>query len=92
MNLMRHVPIRMCVGCGNRRTKGELIQFGRDGSGSVSLDARRHTGRSFYLCPDPACLNTARKKMRRSGFLEGVDFEVLKSRMDQEKEKQEEVE
>jgi hypothetical protein len=28
--------------------------------------------------------------MRRSGFLEGVDFEVLKSRMDQEKEKEKE--
>lgn len=92
MNLMRHVPIRMCIGCGNRRTKGELIRFGRDGSRSVSLDTRRHIGRSFYLCPDPACLNTARKKKRRSGFLEGVDFEVLKSRMDREKEKREEVE
>jgi hypothetical protein len=30
--------------------------------------------------------------MRRGGFLEGVDFEVLKSRMDREKEKREEVE
>ena len=92
MNPRRHVPIRMCVGCGNRRTKGELIRFVREPSRSVSLDAQRHTGRGFYLCPDPACLNTARKKMRRSGFLEGVDFESLKSRMGREKEKREEVE
>jgi predicted RNA-binding protein YlxR (DUF448 family) len=92
MNLIRHVPIRMCIGCGSRRTKGELIRFGREDSRSVSLDARRHTGRGFYLCPDLACLNTARRKMRRSGFLEGVDFEVLKARMGREKEKREEVE
>jgi uncharacterized protein len=92
MILMRHVPIRMCIGCGNRRTKGELIRFAREGSGSVSLDVRRHTGKSFYLCSDPACLNTVRKKMRRGGFLEGVDFDVLKSRLDREKEKREEVE
>jgi predicted RNA-binding protein YlxR (DUF448 family) len=92
MNLVRHVPIRMCIGCGTRRTKGELIRFRREGSRSVSLDDRRHTGRSFYLCSNPACLNTVRKKMKRGGFLEGVDVEVLKSRMDREKEKWEEVE
>jgi uncharacterized protein len=91
MNLIRHVPIRMCIGCGNRRTKSELIRFGRDSYCSASLDARRHTGRGFYLCPDPTCLNTARKKMRRGGFLEGVDFEDLKSRMGREREKREEV-
>ena len=89
---MRHIPIRMCIGCGNRRKKGELIRFVREGSRSVSLDARRHTGRGFYLCPDPACLNTARKKMRRTGFLEAVDLEVLKSRIPWEKEKREEEE
>jgi uncharacterized protein len=89
---MRHVPIRMCIGCGSRRTKGELIRFGRDGSRSVSRDARQNTGRSFYLCPDSGCLNTVRKKMKRGGFLEGLDFEVLESRIGREKEKREEVE
>jgi predicted RNA-binding protein YlxR (DUF448 family) len=92
VNLIRHVPIRMCVGCGNRRTKGELVRFVLKPSRSVSLDAQRHTGRGFYLCPDPACLNAARNKMRRSGFLEGVDFESLRSWLGREKEKREEVE
>jgi uncharacterized protein len=92
MNLGGHVPIRMCIGCGKRRTKGEFIRFGRDGSGTVSFDARRNTGRGFYLCADPACLNTALKRMKRRGFLEGEGFKILKSRMGREKEKGEEVE
>jgi uncharacterized protein len=92
MTFMRHVPVRMCIGCGSRRTKGELIRFVRYGSHSVSPHTGQNTGRSFYLCPDSACLNTVRKKMRRCGFLEGVDFEGLKSRMDREQEKREEVE
>jgi predicted RNA-binding protein YlxR (DUF448 family) len=89
---MGRAPIRMCIGCGSRKTKDELIRLSRDGSGSVSIGAQRSAGRGFYLCPDPACLNTARKKMRRSGFLEGMDHEALKFRMGLEKEKQEEVE
>jgi len=90
MKSQRHVPIRMCIGCGSRRKKGDLIRFVRGDSGSVSINSKNLAGRGVYLCPDLACLNAARKKMRRTGFLESGDIEILISRIPTEREKQEE--
>ncbi|HSB07548.1 MAG TPA: YlxR family protein [Thermodesulfobacteriota bacterium] len=92
MKFQRHVPIRMCVGCGNRRKKGDLIRFVRGGSGSVSITSENLAGRGIYLCPDLACLFAASKKMRRTGVLGSADIAVLRSRIAKEREKQEEKE
>jgi len=82
-----HIPIRMCIGCGSRRAKGDLIRLGRVGTDSPSGDAK---GKGFYLCPDRACFAAARKKLKRKGFLEGLDLAVLESRGGRDKERQEE--
>ena len=92
MSRKGHIPIRMCVGCGTRRGKGELIRLGREGSALSSGDGLPLQGRSYYLCPNPACLTAARKKVKRRGLGEGLDFKVLESRRVQDKEKQEEGE
>ena len=85
-----HIPIRMCIGCGSRRAKGDLIRLGRAVTASPSGDARAPKGKGFYLCPDPACLAAARKKLKRRGFLESLDLAVLESRGGPDKERQEE--
>jgi predicted RNA-binding protein YlxR (DUF448 family) len=85
-----HIPIRMCIGCGSRKAKGDLIRLGRAGTDSPSGDAREPGGKGFYLCPDPACLVAARKKLKRRGFAGGLDLAVLESRGVPDKERQEE--
>jgi len=93
MKSQRHVPIRMCIGCGTRRKKGDMIRFVRGGSGSVSITSKNLAGRGIYLCPDLACLYTAsKKKLRRTGVLESADIAILRSQILTEREKQEEEE
>ena len=87
-----HVPIRMCIGCGSRRKKGDMIRFVRGGSGSVSITSKNLAGRGIYLCPDLACLYTASKKRKRAGVLESADIAILRSQILAEREKQEEEE
>ena len=92
MSPRKHIPVRMCIGCGSRRAKGELVRLNREGKQPPSGDTRGLAGKGFYLCPDPACLVAARKRMKRKGFLEDLDFAVLESLRVRDKEKQEEAE
>lgn len=92
MSLSRHIPFRRCIGCGSRREKGEMLRFVQGPAGSIVVDTKGLQGRGFYLCSDLACLDAARKKMRRGGFLKSIDLEGLRSWITQEKGKQEERE
>ncbi len=51
----RHVPLRRCVVCGERRTKQELIRLVRAESGVDVDETGRAPGRGAYMCPDEAC-------------------------------------
>ncbi len=87
-----HIPIRMCIGCGSRKAKWDLIRLSRAGTDPLSGNAREPGGKGFYLCPDPACLVAARKKLKRRGSLGGLELPVLESREGRDKERQEEDE
>jgi uncharacterized protein len=57
-------PMRMCIGCGERKTKGELIRVVYNKKDNkIMVDLRgKMPGRGAYLCPDQECLLRARKK------------------------------
>ena len=58
----RKIPMRMCTGCGEMKPKRELIRVVRSPEGEVSLDFKgKKPGRGAYVCPDPTCLQKARK-------------------------------
>lgn len=60
----RKIPMRMCMGCRERRPKRELARVVRRASdGAVVLDPTgRLAGRGAYICADhPACLEKAVK-------------------------------
>lgn len=58
----KKIPMRMCVGCREMKPKKELIRVVRQPSGQVILDRTgKAAGRGAYVCPDPACLEKARK-------------------------------
>lgn len=60
---MKSIPMRSCIGCGEKKEKKQLIRVIRTPEGEVRVDATgRGNGRGAYICPDPACLEKAFKR------------------------------
>ena len=56
----KKVPMRMCVGCREKKEKRELIRVVRSPEGEVSLDpGGKKPGRGAYVCRSEACLKRA---------------------------------
>ena len=63
MPRVRHTPLRMCLNCGERRPKRELLRIVRTPDGEVVVDAdERVSGRGCYICPDSS--KTDAKRIR----------------------------
>ena len=61
----RHVPMRMCNGCGEMKPKKELIRVVKSKEGDISLDlSGKKAGRGAYICHSLECLQKARKARR----------------------------
>jgi len=54
-------PERSCVGCRRKRAQADLVRLHLE-AGRVRLARPGAPGRGAYLCPDPACLETAGKR------------------------------
>jgi predicted RNA-binding protein YlxR (DUF448 family) len=75
MSKKGHVPVRTCIGCGEKKKKEEMTWVAQGPEGMVWVNGKKpHQGRGFYLCPDLRCLNMAKKKKKGVGFLEAMDF------------------
>lgn len=62
---MKKIPMRMCTGCGEMKPKRELIRVVKSPEGEIALDRTgRLPGRGAYVCPNPECLQKARKTRR----------------------------
>ena len=69
---MKHVPIRTCAGCRQRRPKRELVRLVRGADGVVVRDATGGAvGRGAYVCVEVACLERALKGGRLAQALRG---------------------
>ena len=61
--MLKKIPMRRCIGCGESKEKKQLIRVIRTPEGEILLDRTgRANGRGAYLCNDPACLRSAAKK------------------------------
>lgn len=59
----KKVPMRQCVGCGEMKSKKELIRVIKTPEEEIVLDATgRKNGRGAYICASMECLKTARKR------------------------------
>lgn len=64
MSKAKHIPIRQCIACRERRPKRELLRIVMTEGGPVLDLTGRKPGRGAYVCPDrPDCW--AEKKLRR---------------------------
>ena len=60
--MQKKIPQRQCMGCRERKAKKDMIRVVRGTDGTVSLDfGGKLNGRGAYICPDPSCLEKARK-------------------------------
>ena len=59
---VKKIPQRKCVGCGEMKSKKELIRVVRSPEGDISLDLTgKKAGRGAYVCPDKECITKAYK-------------------------------
>ena len=65
MGKIRKLPLRICVGCQERKPKRELIRIVRSPDGEVAVDPTgKKSGRGAYICPRIVCLQKAIKGKR----------------------------
>lgn len=58
----KKVPQRQCIGCGEMKSKKEMIRILKTPEGEFTLDATgRKNGRGAYLCPSVECFRNAVK-------------------------------
>jgi predicted RNA-binding protein YlxR (DUF448 family) len=59
---VKKIPLRMCVGCNERKSKKELIRVVRSPEGEFSVDfTGKKNGRGAYICPNAECFSKAKK-------------------------------
>ena len=84
----RKIPMRKCIGCGEMKSKKEMLRIVRTTEGEFVLDATgRQNGRGAYICRNKECLLKAisSKGLERS-FKQAIPvdvYESLKKEMDQ---------
>ena len=62
---VKKIPQRMCVGCGQMKSKKEMVRAVKSPEGEISLDiVGRKPGRGAYVCRSVSCLKAARKARR----------------------------
>ena len=59
---MKKIPLRKCTGCGEMKTKKELIRVLKTPEDTIVLDVTgKKNGRGAYLCNQAECFRKARK-------------------------------
>ena len=60
--MSKKVPFRQCVGCGEMKSKKEMLRVLKTPEGPIVLDVTgKKNGRGAYLCKSEECLKKARK-------------------------------
>lgn len=88
--MAKKIPMRQCVGCGEMKSKKEMMRVIKTAEGDIVLDMTgRKNGRGAYICMSGECLQKARKtKGLERSFKMSISGEVYESL---EKEYREEV-
>lgn len=69
--VVKKMPIRRCVGCGEHFPKNTLVRVLRTPEGEIVLDLTgKRSGRGAYVCKSAQCLKRARKAGRISASLD----------------------
>lgn len=59
---MKKIPLRQCIGCGEMKSKKEMIRVLKTTEDEIVIDATgRRNGRGAYICPSMECFKKAVK-------------------------------
>ena len=59
---MKKIPLRQCIGCGEMKSKKEMIRVLKTTEDEIVIDATgRSNGRGAYICPSMECFKKAVK-------------------------------
>ena len=59
---MKKIPLRQCIGCGEMKSKKEMIRVLKTTEDEIVIDAKgRKNGRGAYICPSMECFKKAVK-------------------------------
>lgn len=67
--MAKKIPLRQCVGCGEMKSKKEMMRVIKTAEDEIVLDKTgKKNGRGAYICISKECLNLAikRKGLERS--------------------------
>lgn len=60
--MSKKIPMRQCVGCGEMKSKKELLRIIKTAEDEILLDTTgKKNGRGAYICPNGDCLQMAIK-------------------------------
>jgi len=78
VSVSKKVPMRKCVGCGEMKSKKEMIRVLKTSEDEFMLDATgKKNGRGAYLCCSKECLEKAVKsKGLERSFKQAIPKEV----------------
>ncbi len=81
----RKIPMRMCVGCREKKEKKSLIRVVRSPEGEITLDATgKKPGRGAYVCREGDCLARVLKQHQLERHLEAPMSEEVNEALLQE--------
>lgn len=78
MSGVKKIPMRKCVGCGEMKSKKEMIRVLKTSENEFLLDVTgKKNGRGAYLCQSKECLEKAMKnKGLERSFKQAIPKEV----------------
>lgn len=81
MGTVRKVPMRKCIGCGEMKSKKEMLRILKTTEDEIVLDTTgKKNGRGAYLCFSRDCLEKAKKNKGLERSLKmGIPKDVYES-------------
>ena len=88
VSTIKKIPLRQCIGCGEMKSKKEMIRVLKTTEDAIVIDATgRKNGRGAYLCPSMDCY---RKAVKSRGLERSLKmaipkevYEMLEKEMEQ---------
>lgn len=79
--MSKKIPLRQCIGCGEMKSKKEMLRVLKTTEGPIVLDVTgKKNGRGAYLCKSAECLKKAMKnKGLERSFKMSIPDEVYQS-------------
>ncbi|MGL5615713.1 MAG: RNase P modulator RnpM [Sarcina sp.] len=81
----KKIPMRMCNGCMEMKSKKELIRIVKDKEDNISVDLTgKKAGRGAYICKSEECLQKAFKAKRLNRSLSSNISEEIYEKLKEE--------